>query len=75
MPIRKYRSVDEMRGRMPGRPLDGLNLKEAFELMELTTRLFPLRYPPGVRRFRAQEEANRYRDALQKTQIQQARAG
>lgn len=74
MPVRKYRRVEEMQQPLPGRPLDWQNLERAFELMDLAARMFPMRYPPGVRRFRALEDANRYRDALQTAQIRRARA-
>lgn len=74
MPVRKYRRVEEMQEPLPGRPLDWQNLEQAFELMDLTTRLFPVRYPAGVRRFRTLEDANRYRDAVQAAHIRRAGA-
>jgi hypothetical protein len=73
MPVHKYRSVQEMKQLPPAHPLDWQNLRQAFELMELTTRLFPIRYAPGVRRFRTSEDANRYRDVVQTTQARRAR--
>jgi len=65
MPVRKYRCVSEMKGPLPGKPLEGRNLEQAFELMETAGRLSPVPYPPGVHRFRSLEEANRYRAAVE----------
>ena len=73
MPVHKYRSVHEMKQLPPPHPLDWQNLRHAIELMELTTRLFPVRYAPGVRRFHTLEEANRYRDTMQTTRARLAR--
>jgi hypothetical protein len=53
MGVRKYRSVEDMPGPEPRRPLDPENLKIAFDLMGTTHRLAGLRRPPGVRKFRS----------------------
>ncbi len=53
MPIRKFRSVEEMPGPEPREPLDPENLKIAFDLMGATHRLARLRRTPGVRKFRS----------------------
>lgn len=53
MPVRKFRSVEEMPGPEPREPLDPENLKIAFDLMGATHRLARLRRPPGVRKFRS----------------------
>ena len=58
MPVRKYRSVAEMPGSRPLRPLDPENLRLACELSELARALHPWAFPPGVRKFSSVEEAN-----------------
>lgn len=75
MPVRKYRSVAEMAGPAgpaPLPPLDPANLVEAFGLMNLACRLFPIRYEPGVRKFRSFEEAIRARQERELEQIRLA---
>ncbi len=74
MPVRKYRCVSEMKGPPPGNPLDGKNLEQAFGLMEIAGRLSPVRYPPGVHRFRNVEEAYRYRVAVEAAFIRSRRS-
>ena len=74
MPVRKYRCVSEMKGPLPGKPLDGRNLEQAFGLMETAGRLSPVQYPPGVHRFRSLEEANRYRTAVESACIRRRRS-
>lgn len=69
MPVRKYRSVAEMPGARPLRPLDADNLRIACELSELAYGLHPWRFEPGVRKFRSIEEANRHRQAWEKRQV------
>lgn len=56
MPVRKFRSVEEMPGPAPREPLDPENLKIAFDLMGATHRLARQRRPPGVRKFRSWNE-------------------
>lgn len=60
MPIRKYRSVEEMKGLDPLPPLDPNNLRIAFELSRLAYELHPWELVPGVRKFRSLEEKNRH---------------
>jgi len=50
MPLRKYRSVEEMPGLAPLTPLEPENLRIACELSELARRLGGWTLPPGVRR-------------------------
>ncbi len=69
MPIRKYRSVTEMPGAQPRRPLDPENLRIACELTELSFGLHPWKHEPGVRKFRSLDEANRHRRAWEKRQV------
>jgi hypothetical protein len=69
--VRKYRSVEEMPGPPPRRPLDPDNLRLAFGLMDLARRLGPLRYVPGVRKFASHAEMIRTRE---RSEVKQARA-
>ena len=69
MPVRKYRSVYEMPGVRPLRPLDADNLRIACELTELARGLRPWRFKPGVRKFRSMEEANSWRQAWERSQV------
>ena len=73
MPIRKFRSVAEMPGPPPLRPRDPDNLRRACELVELAYRLCPWSFPPGVRKFRTQAEANQWRATWEREQIRTAR--
>lgn len=70
MPVRKFRSVAEMPGPPALPPLDPANLRTACELMDLAARLRPMRLIPGVRRFRNLEEADTFRRAWEREQIQ-----
>ncbi len=62
MGVRKFRSVEEMKGQPPLRPLDPENLRIACALSSLE-RLAPVRRSSGVRKFRSIEEMSRQRDA------------
>lgn len=61
MPVRKYRSIEEMPGPSPLTPLRAENLEAACELTEMAYRMRPWRFVPGVRKYRSIEEANRSR--------------
>ena len=61
MGVRKFRSVEEMKGPPPLRPLDPENLRIACGLSSLE-QLAPLRRTPGVRKFRSVEEMSEERD-------------
>jgi hypothetical protein len=61
VPLRKYRSVEEMEPPPWREPLDPANLRVAFGLSELATRLRPRRFPPGLHKYRSVEEAARRR--------------
>jgi hypothetical protein len=67
MPVRRFHSVAEMTAPPPLPPLTSETLRCAFDLMELAWRLHPVRFPPGVRKFRSLEEAHRSRAAWEKT--------
>ncbi len=61
MPVRKYRSVEEMPGPPTLPRLHPDNLRRACELSETAYRLCPWHLPPGVRRFRSIGEAYQHR--------------
>ena len=63
MPVRKFRSVEEIPPAPPGVPGDPRNLERAFSLIELCYHLNPWRFPPGVYKHRTIENLNRQRDA------------
>ena len=69
MALRKFRSVGEMTGPEPLRPLDPENLRVACELTEIAWGLHPWSFVPGVRKFRSVEEANRARSEWEKAQV------
>ena len=69
MPVRKYRSVEEMPDARPLRPLDPQNLRIACELTELTFALHPWKFEPGVRKYRSGEEAARHRLQWERQQV------
>jgi len=69
MPVKKFRSVSEMSGVRPRRPLDPDNLRIACELSELAFALHPWKFEPGVRKFRSQEDAWAHRKAWQKRNL------
>ena len=69
MPVRKYRSVEDMPAVQPLPPLDSRNLGIACELTELTFALHPWRFEPGVRKYRSVEEAHRDRLEWQRRQV------
>ncbi len=69
MPVRKYRSVEDMPGARPLRPLDPENLRIACELSELAYALHPWSFEPGVRKFRSVEEASLHRQTWEKRQV------
>ena len=73
MPVRKFRSVEEMPGPPALPPLDPTNLRSALSLMEVAYRLCPWRFPPGVHKFRSIEEANARRDEWESQMIRERR--
>lgn len=69
MPVRKFRSVAEMPGARPLRPLDPENLRIACELTELARSLHPWKLTPGVQKFRSVEEMSAHRQRWEKSQV------
>jgi len=71
MPVRKYRSVEEMPDAPVLKPLDPDNLRIACELSELAYALHPWKLEPGVYKFRSIEEMSRAREEQEKLQVRQ----
>jgi hypothetical protein len=67
MGVRKFRSVEDMKGLQPLRPLDPENLRIACGLSSLEL-LAPVQRTPGVRKFRSVEEMSRERDRRDREQ-------
>ena len=53
MPVRKFRSIEEMDPPAPRRPLDPENLRLALALAATAYGLRPWRFKPGVHKFRS----------------------
>ncbi len=62
MPVRKFRSVEEMPPPPWCTPLDARNLKLAAELSALAMGLRPRRFLPGVHKYRSVEEKGQARE-------------
>jgi len=69
MTIRKYKSVTEMLGVQPLRPLDPENIRVACELSELAFGLGGWQFEPGVHKFRSLEEASADRRQREKENV------
>ena len=59
MPLRKFRSVEEMPSQEARPPLDPENLRIAFAWMKLALEIQPVRAKPGVRKFSSLDERSR----------------
>lgn len=66
MPVRKYRSVEEMPQAAFGTPLDPDNLRLACALSATAVRLAPRRMPAGVHRYRSLEAAASARESIER---------
>ena len=67
MPVRKYRTVEEMPSSLWRAPLDPENIKLACDLSVLALRLRPRHFRPGVHKYRSVEEASRARKRWERT--------
>lgn len=72
MPVRKFRSVEEMPSVRPRPPLDPENLRIACELSELAYALHPWKLAPGVRKFRSVEDAHHARCERERRQVRRS---
>jgi hypothetical protein len=73
MPVRKYRSIEDVPPPPALPPLDPNNLRSALSLMEVAYRMFPWRFLPGVHKYRSIEEANARRDEWESRMIRERR--
>jgi len=62
MPIRKFRSVEEMEGNVRYEPGSPELFRAIRALWEFSARVFPRRFPPGVFKHRSLEDAQRQRE-------------
>ena len=62
MPLRRYRSVEEMPSPMWSEPLDPDNLRRAGDVSALAARLHPRRFPVGLHKYRSVEDASEARE-------------
>lgn len=62
MTVKRYRDVSEMPPPAPGIPHDPATFARIRELWELSSRLVPPLFPPGVQRYRSIEESTAARD-------------
>ena len=69
MPVRKFRSIEEMPDAAPAPPLRVENLRAVLGLSELARGLHPWRLPPGVRKFRSVAEAHAWRDERERDHL------
>jgi hypothetical protein len=69
MPVRKFRSVEEMPAARPLPPLRLDNVRAACDLSELAYALHPWRLEPGVRKFASVEEAGAHREIWLRRQV------
>lgn len=60
MPIQKFRTFEEAREALWGRPGDPQHLKRIAWLWAFSQRIRPARPRPGVKRFRSLQEAQQY---------------
>ena len=69
MPVSKFRSVEEM-GSVPWHPAGSPELFRTIRAVwALADRMNPRRFPPGVTKYRSNEEAQRARDAWEEASI------
>jgi hypothetical protein len=74
MPVRKYRSVADMPDPPWRRPGDSELYRALAGLWDMSRRLRPRRFPPGVYRHRSIEDMNRQRDEWDAEFIAELRA-
>jgi hypothetical protein len=69
VPVRRYRSVEEMSAPARLEPGDPNNLRIACELSEMAYGLRPWRFAPGIRKFRSVEAASNHRVEWERLQV------
>lgn len=66
MPVRKYRSAEDVPQRQWRAPLDSGNLKLAADLSQLAGRFRPRHFPPGLHKHRSIYAACRVREVWER---------
>jgi hypothetical protein len=74
MPVRKFRSVEDMPSVRTRTPLDPENLRLACSLTTFAYWLHPMKHTPGVRKYRSVEEASRAREEWVRSQLRRPAA-
>lgn len=72
MPVRKYRSVEEMPPAAFREPLDPANLRLACDLSVTASQLAPRRFPSGVHRYRSIAAASEQREVWERSTSRRA---
>ncbi len=75
MPIRKFRSIDEMDGQAWRKPGDPELYRAIAFTWELARRTNPRRFPPGVYKYRSIDDLNRADDVRLREHIRARREG
>lgn len=75
MPVRKFRSIEEMPDAAAAPPLRVENLRAALDLSELARGLRPWRLPAGVRKFRSVAKAHAWRDEWERNDLSRREPG
>ncbi len=73
MPVRKFHSVEQMEPTVWHDPDDPALPRAIAATWALADRMCPRRFPPGVRRYRTIEEANRQREAWEAEAVRRLR--
>ena len=71
MPVRKFRSVDDMPPAALCAPLDPANIALACRLSDLAAGLHPRRFPDGVHRYRSVEAASLARETWERSSCEE----
>jgi hypothetical protein len=65
--VQKFRSLEEARAALWGDPRDPTYLRRLSWLWRFAQQLAPRRYPRGIHRYRSIDEANRSREAWERS--------
>jgi hypothetical protein len=73
VPVRRLRSLQEAEDTLVRSPDDPMLWQAVASLWALSDRLFPRRFPPGLRKHRSIEELNEQREHWERQAIEAAR--
>ncbi|HDL17519.1 MAG TPA: hypothetical protein ENH29_00525 [Bacteroidetes bacterium] len=74
MPVYKYKTFEEAEKALWHFHPDNAYYKKIAELWDFADRLSPIKYPPGIYKFKTIEEANRHRDEIEMNHAKKIRA-